>query len=210
MKSLGTRCGMERAPRWLQRQPFKVRQRACAPLTVGRFSTGQSARGPRGTGLGSYAREHATPDSPHGVNPLKWSLGQRRGMESAPRWLQRQPRKLSQRARAPWAVGRFSIGRSARGPRRTEFGSFEYDISKQQPPAWRGVGEDEPRHTVWGGGRPAWAAKTTTPTPPASLCSVVGRLVLHKAKRVRATGHGIQKPWSSETEAEALNLERVL
>ena len=59
-----------------------------------------------------------------GAVSVKKSLGQRRGVERAPRWLRRQPRQVRQRARAPWAFGRFSTGRSARGPRGTGFRSF--------------------------------------------------------------------------------------
>ena len=52
--SLGQWRGMQRAPRWLRRQPRQVRQRARAPWAHGLSGMGRSARGPRGTGVGSY------------------------------------------------------------------------------------------------------------------------------------------------------------
>ena len=177
--------------RWPRRQPRQVRQRARAPWAVGRFSTGRSARGPRATGFESLITTFRSRSRRPGAVSVKKSLGQRRGVERAPRWPRRQPRQVRQRARAPWAVGRFSTGRSARGPRATGFESYGHDVSKPQPPTWRGVGEEEPRPTAWGGARPALAAKTTTPSPPARACSVGGRPVLHGAKRARAARHGI-------------------
>ena len=127
-----------------------------------------------------------------GAVSVKKSLGQRRGVERAPRWPRRQPRQVRQRARAPWAVGRFSTGRSARGPRGTGFERCDYNVSKPQPPTRRGVSEEEPQPTAWGGARRALAAKTTTPSPPARACSVGSRLVLHGAKRARAHGTGFE------------------
>ena len=85
-----------------------------------------------------------------GAVSVQKSLGQRRGVERAARWPQRQQRQVRQRARAPWAVGRFSTGRSARGPRGTGLESFGHGVSKPQPPTWRGVVEEEPRPTAWG------------------------------------------------------------
>ena len=127
-----------------------------------------------------------------GAVSVKEILVQQRGVESASRWPRRQPRQLRQRAvRAPWAVGPFSTGRSASGPRATELGSFGHDVSKRQPPTWRGVGEGDPRPTAGGGERVALAAQTTTPTPPArSACSVGGRLVFQGRKRARAARRG--------------------
>ena len=116
---------------------------------------------------------------------LKKSLGQWRGMERALRWPRRQPCQVRQLAHAPWAVGRFSTGRSPHEPLGTGFESYGHDVSKPQPPIWRSVAEEEPGPMAWGGARPALAAKTTTPSPPARTCSVGGRLVLHGAKRVR-------------------------
>ena len=111
-----------------------------------------------------------------GEAELKWSLGQRCGVERAPRWLQRQPRQVRQRARAPWAVRRFCTGRSARGEGGgMGFGSYGHEDSKPQPPTWRGCVEVEPRPTAWDGARSALAVKTTTPSPPARACSVGGR-----------------------------------
>ena len=119
------------------------------------------------------------------------SLGTWRGVERAPRWPRRQPRQVRQRTRALWAVGWISTGRSARWPRATEFGSIRYGILKPQPRTWRGVGEEEPRPTAWGGACPALTATTTTPSPPARTCSVSGRLILHWVKRAGAAPHSI-------------------
>ena len=66
--------------------------------------------------------------------------------------------------------------------------------------------------TMGGGGargaRPALAAKTTTPSPPARACSVGSRSVLHGAKRARATRRGIRKRRLRCFEAAAADLAR--
>ena len=116
----------------------------------------------------------------------KRSLGQRREMERAPRCPRRQPRQVRQRARVLWALGRFSTGQSARGPRGSEFGKFGYVLPKPRPPNWRGVGVEKSRPMEWVVARLALAAKTTPPSPPARACSISGRLVLHGAKRAQA------------------------
>ena len=128
-----------------------------------------------------------------GAVSVKKSLGQRRGVERARVGREDNHAKSASAQRAPWAVGRFSTGRSARGPRATGVERCGYDVSKPQPPTWRGVGEEEPQPTAWGGARRALAAKTTTPSPPARACSVGGRPVLHGAKRARAARHGSRK-----------------
>ena len=207
-KSLGQRRGMERVARWPRRQPRQVRQRARAPWAVGRFSTGRSARGSRATGSKRGSHDVRSRSRRPGAVSVKKSLGQRRGVERVARWPQRQPRQVRQRARAPWAVGRFSTGRSARGPRATGVKRGGHDVSKPQPPTWRGVGEEEPRPTAWGGARRALAAKTTTPSPPARACSVGGRPVLHGAKRARVARHGNQTRWPRRFEAAAADLAR--
>ena len=128
-----------------------------------------------------------------GAVSVRKSLGQRRGVQRALGWPRRKPCQVRQRARAPRAVGRFSTGQSARGPRATELGSFDDVAPKPQPPIWRGVGEKCTRATAWGGTRNALAAKTTTPSPPARACSMGGRPVLHGANRVRVAPHGVRK-----------------
>ena len=59
--SLGTRCGVEGAPRGPRRQPRQLRQRACAPWLVGWFSTRRSACGPPGTGFKSHGQVKPKP-----------------------------------------------------------------------------------------------------------------------------------------------------
>jgi len=103
---------------------------------------------------------------------VKKSSGQRHGVGRVAHLPQRQPRQVRQRARAPWAVGRFYMGRSARGSRGTGAERDGYDVLKLQPPTWRCVGEEEPRPTAWSGARRTLAAKTTTPSPTARACSV--------------------------------------
>ena len=122
--------------------------------------------------------------------PVENSLGQRPGMVRAPLWPRRQPRRVRQRAHAPWAVGRLSTGRSARGPRGTNNKRYDHIALKPQPPTCHGVGEEEPRPMAWGGVRPSLAAKTTTPSSPPRACSVDGRPDLHGAKPTRAARHG--------------------
>ena len=178
--------------------------RACAPWTVNRFSTRQSARGPRATGFGGCGRDVPKPQPPtwrgvgeeasvHSVGWSAWrvfcndnypksasvrvlhgqsasslrgearagraargpkavatrlrnrrrcpgavsvknNLRQRRGVERVACWPRRQPRQVRHSARAPWAVGRFSTERSARGPHGTGFECCGHDASKPQPP----------------------------------------------------------------------------
>ena len=124
---------------------------------------------------------------------VKKSLGQWLGVERASRWPRRQPRQVRQRARAWWAIGRFSTDLSALGRRDTGFEDGSQVASKPQPLTWRSLGEQEPRLTTWGGARPALTTKTTTPSPPVRAYSVGGRLVLHGAQRARAARHGIQR-----------------
>ena len=162
---------------------------------------GQSAGSPWGEARGGRAllssEASVTAFRNHSRRPgavsVKKGLGQRHGMERAPRWLQRQPRQVRQRARDVWVVGLFSTGQSARGLRATDFENFDYGVSKLKPPTWRGVGDDEPRHTVWGGARPALAAKKTTQSPPERACPIDGRSVFHRAKCARAARHGARK-----------------
>ena len=110
----------------------------------------------------------------------KKSLGQGRGTERVARWPRRQPCQVSQRTRAPWAVGRYPWVEACAGC--AQWGqTICYDISKPLLPTWRDVGEEEPRPTEWGGLRCALAAKTTTTSPPASACFVGGWLAFHEA-----------------------------
>ena len=70
---------------------------------------------------------------------------------------------------------------------------MDHDASTSLPPTWRGVGAEEPRPTARGGVRPAFAAKTTTPSPPVRACSVGGRPVFYGVRRTRAARHGVWK-----------------
>ena len=177
---------------------------------------GRSAGSRRGEVRAGRARQNLTASIAafrsrsrrHSTVSVKKNLGQRRGVVRAPRWPQRQPRQVRQRVRALWAVGWFSTGQSARGPRPTQFKSFDYDRLKPQAPIWRGVGEEERRPTEWGKARPALAAKTITPSPPARTCYVGGRPVLHGAKRTRAARLGIRKLWLRPFEDAAADLGR--
>ena len=112
----------------------------------------------------------------------KKSLGQRRGVDRALRWPQKQQRQVRQRARAPWAVGQFSTRRSARGPIGTETERYDHGVPKPQPPTCRNVGEEEPRPTAWVGACPELAAKITAPSPQTRACSVGGRPVLPRGE----------------------------
>ena len=163
-------------------------------------------RRPRSTGVKAITNPSQRRCRRRDAVSLKKSLGQRRGVERAPRWPRRQQRQIRQCARAPWAVGRFSTGRSARGPRGIRFEVCCHISSKPQPPTWRGVGEEEPRPTAWGGARPTLAAMSTTPNLPARACSVGDWLVLHGAKRARAARHRIGRLLSHGFEAAAADL----
>ena len=175
---------------------------------------GRSAGSPRGeeragrTPQGSKASATAFRSRSHqlGAVSVKKSLVQWRGVERAPRWPRRQPCQVLQHACAPWAVGRLSTVRSACGPCATEFEGSGYGVSKPQPSTWRGVGEEEPQPTARDRARPALAAKTTTPSPPARACCVGGRQVLHWAKRARAVRHRIQQLRLHRFEAAAADL----
>jgi len=175
------------------------------------FSTGQSARVPRPTKFKHI--DHGLPKT----QPPTWrGVGEE---ESRPTtWggacpgfvakTTRQPRQVHQRARAPWAVGRFSTGRSACEPRSLRFGSYGHDVSKPQPPSMLSVAEEKPRPMMWGGAHPALAAKTTTPSPPARTCSVGCRLGFHGAKRAWAAHHRIRQLSLRHSEAAAADLAR--
>ena len=177
---------------------------------------GRSARSPRGEMRASRAPQSSETLIPafrsHSRRPgavsVKRSLGQRRGVERAPRWPQRQLRQVCKRARAPWADGLFSTERGARGPCGTGCAHFGYVFLKSQPPTERGVGEVELRPTAWVGAHPALGAKTTMPTPPARTYSAGGRLVLHGAKRARATRHQIRKIGLEHPDAAVGDLAR--
>ena len=80
----------------------------------------------------------------------------------------------SQPARTYFVSGRFSTGRSTRGPRNRRFESLDDGVTMPQPATSRGVGEEERRPTAWGGSRPALAAKISTLSPQAFACSVGG------------------------------------
>ena len=190
-KSLGQRRGVECA------RVGRANNHAKSASAHALF--GRSAGSPRGEARAGRAPRNSTASitayRSHSRRPgavsVKKSLDQRRGLERAPCWPQRQPRQVRQRARALRAIGWFSNRRGARGPRAARFfKGFGYGVSTPQPPTWRDVGEEEPRPTVWGGAHPALAAKTTAPTPPARACSVGGWPVRHGAKRARTRGAG--------------------
>ena len=128
---------------------------------------------------------------PPGTVSVRKSLGQRGRVETVARWPRRQPRQVRQRASAPWPDGRFSTARRAHGPCGTKLVRSGHEAPKPQPSAWRGVGAKEPWPIItWDGTRRSLAATTATPSPPAHVCSVAGRSVLHGAKRARAVRHG--------------------
>ena len=201
--SFGQRRGMECSLRWPPSHPRRVRQCARALRAVvgspqGEARTGRPARDSEPTVTKMRTRSRQTSEVAY-----KRSLGQRRGVERAPRWLQRQPRQVRQCAHAPCAVGWFSTGRTVRGPRDTEFGSYRHIVSKPQPETWRSVEKEEPQSTAWDGARSALPAKTTTLSPPARACSVGARPVLHRAKRARAAQLGVRALWLRASKAAA-------
>ena len=112
---------------------------------------------------------------------------------SAPRVGRADNHAKSASARTPWAVGRFSMGRTARGARGTGLGIYRHEDPKPQPPTWRGCVEVEPRPMAWDEARSALAAKTTTPSLPARACSVSDRPVLHRAKCALAARYGTRR-----------------
>ena len=208
-KSRGERCGVERVARWPRRQPRQVR--AALRVLRGRsagFPRGEARTGRAARGAEALVTRLRTRGRRPGAVSVQRSLGQQRGVERVARWPRRQPRQVRQRACAPWAVGRFSTGRSAHGSRDTVLRICGHDAPKPQPSAWHGVGAEEPWPTAWGGARRALAAKTTTPSPPARVCSVAGWPVFHGAKRARAVRHGARKPWSQGFEPAAVGLAR--
>ena len=123
-------------------------------------------------------------------------------------WPRRQPRQVGERARALWAVGRFSTGGGVQGARGREIGSCGYEASSPLPPTWRGVDAKELLPAAWGGLRPALGTKTTTPSPPARAGFMGGRTVLHGAKRARAARHGVRTLWPRNSHPTAAVLAR--
>jgi len=174
--------------------------------SAGWFSTGRSARGSRSMGAERSFVTCRSRSRRRDAVSVKKSLGQQRGVECVARWPRRQLRQVRQRAHASWAVDRFSTGRSAHGLRTTGAEYGKHDVPKPPPATRRGVDEEKLRPTAWGGARCALAAKTTTPSPPARVCSVGGRPVLHGAKRARAARHGSRTRWSRRYEAAAVDL----
>ena len=120
------------------------------------------------------------------------SLGQRRGVEHVASWPHRQPAPSPQCAvRALWAVGWFSTGRRARGPRATELDRNGYDGSEPHLPTWCGVRQEKARPTAWGGARCELAAQTTAPSPQRAVRApwAVGWFSTgRRARRPRTTG----------------------
>ena len=113
----------------------RAARRVSALWAVGWFSTGLSARAPRATGLERDGYDGSKPQPPtmRGVcakepRPTAWG-GARR--ELAAQTTAPSPQRA---VRALWAVGWFSIGRSARAPRATGLERDGYDDSKPQPP----------------------------------------------------------------------------
>ena len=171
-RSLGQRRGMERVARW----PAKTTTpsppaRACS---VGGWPVLHEAKRARAARHGSQRRwplrfEAAAADLARcrrrraSANGVGWSAS-RVGREDNHAKSASARVLRGQSAGSPRGEAR--AGRAPRSQTRC------YDISKSQPPTWRGVGEEEPRPTAWGGARRALAAKTTTPSLPARPCTV--------------------------------------
>ena len=139
---------------------------------------------------------------------LKKSLGHGVGWSASCVNQRRQPRQVSQRTRAPWAVGWFSMGRSARGSRATGIkrDTTTYRSRSRRPgavSAKRSLGQRSGLKRV-----PRKPAMTTTPRPPARACFVGGWPVLYEAKRARAVRYESQRQWELRFEAAAADLAR--
>ena len=81
-------------------------------------------------------------------------------------------------AHVSWAVGRYSTGRTARGPLVTRFERGGHDLPKLVPPTCRGVGAVEPRPTALRGVRLLLGHNTTMPSPQSGVWRVLyGRSV---------------------------------
>ena len=191
-KSLVQRCGVERARVGCENNH--------ATSASARVLRGQPVGSPRGAARGGReARRSIAMVSSvcsHSRRPgtvsVKKSLVQRCRVERARVGREDNHAKTTS-ARAPWAVGRLSTGRSARRPHATGLVTYVHDVLKPQPPTWRGVAEEESRPTAWVGARTALAAKTTTPSPPAHACAAwaADRLSMGRsARRPRGTGFG--------------------
>ena len=94
-------------------------------------------------------------------------------------------------ARAPWAVGRISTGRIARGMRATGPERSDQDLSKAVLPTCHGFGAVEPQPAAWGRACSALAHNTTTPSPRCAACAPWAGCQIfagRNARRTRATG----------------------
>ena len=115
--------------------------------------------------------------------------------------------QVRQHARAPWVVGRFSTGRSARGTRAMGVKRDVDEDLKPQPPTLHRFGEEEPRPMAWGGAQRALAAKITSQgRQRARAPQAVGRFSTGQSARVAR--HGTQARWPRRFEAAATDLER--
>ena len=106
--------------------------------------------GPRDTEIECYGHEVLKPQPPTWRN-----VGKKRASANGVGWSasrvgrEDNHAKPEMRARAPWSVGRFYTGRSARGPRGTGSKHCGHEVPKPQSPTWRGVGAGEPGPTAW-------------------------------------------------------------
>ena len=123
------RCGIASANGEGRSAARVCRENNHAKSASARVIRGQSAGFPRGAARAGRAARDSNAAirrywsrccRPGGVSVQK-SHGQRRRLERVVHLPRRQPWQVRQRARAPWAVERFSAGRSARGPRGTGF-----------------------------------------------------------------------------------------
>ena len=102
---------------------------------------------------------------------------------------------------APWAVGRYSTGLKAPGPRTTGYEHGVDDLAKTVPPTCRGVGAIERRPTALGRARPALGHNTTIPSP--HCANALPRRSAGTPRRKKRTGRA-----PPDANAETTNLPR--
>ena len=119
---------------------------------------------------------------------MRSSSGRRRG-RSAPRiGPQHNNAKSALRgAHVSWAVGRYSSGRTARGPLVASIVRGGHDLPNLVPPTCRNFGAVELRPTAWGGVCPLLGHNTTMPSPQSGVWRVLlGRLANTRQVEKRA------------------------
>ena len=209
-RSLGQCRGVERAPRWARKLTRQVRgaQRVVRGRSAGSpWGGARAGRVPRDEKalLTAFRSRSRRP----GAVSVKRSLGQRRGVERAPRWPQRQSRQA--RSTQYVLCGRSAgypsdLARARRAPRGYNGTTLTVRSRSRQPGA-ESVKRGLANVVRWSA--PRVGRENNHAKCAARIAwSVGGRLVFHGEKRARAARHGTRRLRLRRFEAAAAVLAR--